>query len=80
MLLSEMLRKPTRKELKSHKKYANTRGKLHYVAVSDDDNKVLGYIDDAYVKKLNARYDKKISPKTAGKIRLKQVEYFKNKK
>lgn len=79
MLLSEMLRKPTKKELKSHKEYANVRGKLHYVAVSDDDNKVLGYIDDAYIKKLSTKYDKKIDPKTAGKIRLKQVEYFKKK-
>lgn len=79
MLLNEMLRKPTKKELKKHKEFTESRGKLHYVAVSDTDSKVLGYIDDAYVKKLNEKYKKKIDPKTAGKIRLKQVEFFKKK-
>jgi|LSQX01.3.fsa_nt_gb hypothetical protein len=79
MLLNEILRKPTKVELKSRKKSFKEKGKLHYV-VAGDDGKVLGYIDDAYIKKLNAKYNKKIDAKTAGKIRLKQVEYFKNKK
>lgn len=80
MLLNEVLRKPTKKELKRHKGFSGNRGKLHYIVAGDTDNKVLGYIDDEYIKKLNAKHKKKINAKTAGKIRLRQVEYFKNKK
>jgi hypothetical protein len=78
MKLFEMLRKPTLEDLKTHNKFEN-RGKLYYTATSEDGKKVLGYVDDAYVRKLRDKMNKKISPKDAGKIRLKQVEYFKEK-
>lgn len=80
MKLFETLRKPTLDDLKTHNKFEN-RGKLYYTATSEDGDKVLGYIDDAYIKNLKDKMaTKKLSPKDAGKIRLKQVEHFKEKK
>lgn len=81
--LLETIRKPTAKDKKSYK-FSKSRegdGKLHYVVADEKHgNKILGYIDDEYIAKLSKRKGKDISPEAAAKIRLAQVEYFKNKK
>ena len=69
--LYEEIRKPTAKERKEH-----SDGKLYYV-VTGESGKVLGYIDEQYVKSLSAKEGKKYSPMGAAKRRLSQVEYFK---
>lgn len=68
--LLEEIKKPT-KEDKQHYK---GNGTLHYV-VKSSKGKILGYIDDDYVKKVKAK-----NPKQAAHIRLAQVEFFKRKK
>ena len=79
--LLETIRKPSTKDKVKHNARKKDGGTLHYVVGDEkDSDKVLGYIDDEYVKKLSKEKGKNISPDEAAKIRLKQVEYFKRNK
>lgn len=75
-VLNEDIRKPTDTEKEEHKKQKSGSGKLYYIIVSETGKK-LGYIDDEYVKRLNAKEGKKYSPLSAAKRRLSQIEHFK---
>jgi len=68
----EEIKKPNKADKERHKKLHPKGGKLHYVVKSEKTGKSLGFIDDKYVKEKNAK-----SPKSAARMRLHQVEYFK---
>jgi len=70
--LLEEIKKPTKADREDYKKSGRT-GKLYYV-VKSSKGKNLGFVDDAYVKKVGAE-----NPKQAAHKRLAQVEFFKNK-
>ncbi len=72
--LLEEIRKPTKKELEKHKSKKPNGGNLHWM-VTSEKGKPLGYIDDEYIKKINAK-----NPRHAAHIRLGQVERFKKMK
>ena len=71
-LILEMIVKPSKKDKEAYKK-TGRNGKLYYV-VKSEKGKNLGFIDDAYVKKINAK-----NPKHAAHIRFAQVHAFKER-
>lgn len=79
-ILSEAIGIPTTFEKKYHKAKYPDDGLLFYVVRDENDNKVLTYIDEKYVRELSHTKGRKVSPKEAAHIRLGQIEYFKKNK
>lgn len=74
--IDESIKKPNSEQKKKWKSKGRT-GKLHYVILGEK-GKVLGYIDSEYLNKHKKKDGKKMKPIDAAKVRLRQVEYFKN--